>query len=354
MVAAKENPNSAGAERLKRHMHEMSVEQRDVALGESGSNTAAGSFVAPVFLANRWLDVARQNRVFSMLGQNNGSPPRASSFVIPRLATDPGFGVQASDNAAVTENDPTTSQLTVLRATIAGMIDISQQAIDDTTPGLDTIIFNALARQYGIQLNTQTITGSGSSGNLKGVLNASGIIGVTWTQASPTGPLFYTQLMGAVSQVSTQRFAPPTAIVMHPRRWFWLAASQDTQGRPLVVPLGYAFNGAVGAENAFGAYNSGAAMGLMGYCAGLPVYADPGIPTNLGSGTNEDRVIVVRAEDLNRWEDSTPRAETFRDIGSGTLTVRLRVYGYAAFTAESYPKGIAVISGTGLVAPAGF
>jgi hypothetical protein len=39
------------------------------------------------------------------------------------------------------------------------------------------------------------------------------------------------------------------------------------------------------------------------------------------------------------------------EVGSGTLTVRLQVFNYAAFTAARYLSGIAVISGTGLVTP---
>jgi hypothetical protein len=30
----------------------------------------------------------------------------------------------------------------------------------------------------------------------------------------------------------------PDLIVMHPRRWAWIAAATDTTGRPLIVPTG--------------------------------------------------------------------------------------------------------------------
>jgi HK97 family phage major capsid protein len=342
----KRESDTAAAERLKRHLHEMAVERRDL----SSSSTSGGDFIAPVYLANEWLDVARANRVISNLGKNLGAPPRNASFTIPRLNTDAGVGVQASDNAAITESDAVTATLTVQREVIAGLQDVSQQSLDDTTPGLDQIIFNSLARQYGLKVNSQVLTGSGSSGQIRGIDNTSSIITVSYTDASPTGPEFLTVLYGAISQVSTQRFASPTAIVMHPRRWFWLANSVDGNGRPLVVPMGYG-NQSV---NAFGINPGPEAMGLVGSLAGLPVYADPGITTANGAGTNEDKVYVLHADDLMRWEDATPRAETFRDIGSATLTVRFRVYGYFAYTAGAYPKSVAIISGTGLTAPAGF
>jgi hypothetical protein len=48
---------------------------------------------------------------------------------------------------------------------------------------------------------------------------------------------------------------------------------------------------------------------------------------------------------------SGPYLETFRDVGSGTLTVRFRLHNYWAQINERRPKAISVISGTGLVAP---
>jgi hypothetical protein len=37
---------------------------------------------------------------------------------------------------------------------------------------------------------------------------------------------------------------------------------------------------------------------------GLPVVLDPSIPTNLGGGTNEDRIFVLRPDDLLFYESS--------------------------------------------------
>jgi hypothetical protein len=41
----------------------------------------------------------------------------------------------------------------------------------------------------------------------------------------------------------------------------------------------------------------------------------------------------------------------FDDVGSGTLTVRIRVHGYIAYSSDRYGKASAKITGTGLVAP---
>jgi hypothetical protein len=83
---------------------------------------------------------------------------------------------------------------------------------------------------------------------------------------------------------------------------------------------------------------------------GLPIVTDPSIGITYGSGTNQDRVIVMRASDFYLWE-STIRTRVLPEVGSGALTVRAQVYGYLGFTAERQPKSIAIISGSGLSAP---
>ena len=49
------------------------------------------------------------------------------------------------------------------------------------------------------------------------------------------------------------------------------------------------------------------------------------------------------------WE-STLRTRVLPDVGSGTLTTRLQVYGYAAL-ATRRPKAISLVTGTGLIVP---
>jgi hypothetical protein len=80
------------------------------------------------------------------------------------------------------------------------------------------------------------------------------------------------------------------------------------------------------------------------------VVTDPSMPTNLGAGTNEDVVHVLRASDILLYESGI-RSRVLPEVGSGNLTVRLQVYGYLAFTAARYPASVVEIGGTGLVSP---
>jgi hypothetical protein len=91
---------------------------------------------------------------------------------------------------------------------------------------------------------------------------------------------------------------------------------------------------------------------LVGTLMGLPVIVDGNIPTNVG--TNEDVVFVLKRDDPILWEegDGLPRQLRFEEVGAATLTVKLLVYGYSAFTADRRPTGLSRITGTGLIAPA--
>ena len=117
----------------------------------------------------------------------------------------------------------------------------------------------------------------------------------------------------------------------------------DSSNRPLVVPSGAGSN-QVGVSGAL------VAQGYAGEMLGLPVYVDPGIPTNLGTGTNQDVVFVLRKSDLQLWESAVETASfdaTYADQNS----ILYRVLGFSAFIPHRHQASVQVIGGTGLVAP---
>ena len=92
---------------------------------------------------------------------------------------------------------------------------------------------------------------------------------------------------------------------------------------------------------------------VVGQILGVPVITDACISTGLGAGTNEDAIIVAKADDILLWEDSiAPPSFGSREVGGATLPRwKLVVYGYSAFTAGRYPTAICKVTGTGLVTP---
>lgn len=332
--------DSAAAERLGRHMEEMEAEG---VYDLSSTDSAGGYLVAPLYLQEEFVDRATAGRVIANAIGSRNLPPNTDSINIPKISTGTSVENQA-DNETVAETDATFGTLAADVKTKAGLQDVSQQLVDRSVPGIDEVIYADLTKQYAVRFD-QDVINSATANNL-GVLQVSGINAITYTDSTPTLSELYPKVAAGFAGINEGIFLPGDAIFMHPRRWAFCLASQDSQNRPLIVPLANA------PMNAAGTTDGQAATGLVGTMQGAPVYVDPNIPTNLGAGTNEDRIIIVRRDELFIWEDPAgPYLETFRDVGSGSMTVRFRLHNYWAQLHARRPKAISVISGTGLATP---
>jgi hypothetical protein len=209
------------------------------------------------------------------------------------------------------------------------------------------VTYGDLQADYNSKLGTQIINGSGAAGQHTGFLNLAGTNSVSYTDATPTVPEFWPTGAQAISQASTGRKLPMEWVLMHSRRWYWMTAALDAQNRPFVVPT------PAGPMNALAVPSGVVAEGLAGQWHGLPNYLDQNMPINLGAGTNEDAVLVGRKSDHLLFEGDI-RTRALPEVLSGTLTVRLQLYAYSAFICGRFPAGVSKITGTGLIAPAGF
>jgi HK97 family phage major capsid protein len=320
-------------ERIERHMREVEVERRDITSG------TLNGLIPPLYLLDQAAELARAMRPFADVVPQYELPANGMSVVVTRVTTGTATAAQTTQNTAVAEVDMVTTDLTVSVNTIAGQQDVSRQALERGAI-TDELIFRDLVADYATRLDAQVINGSGSNGQHVGILGVSGI--GTESYAATTVAAFYGAVNAALADVATGRFAPATVIVMHPRRWHWLLSKADTAGRPFVVPA------APVASNPIGLGQTG--YGPVGTLAGLPVIADANVPTNLGSSTDEDRVIVTRLSDHALWE-APLMTFSFDQAVNPPATIRLAVAGYSAFTAGRYPSATSVVQGTGLVAP---
>lgn len=330
-------------ERLQRHAQDVATAQEYRDLNRTDGN--GGYFVPPLWLMSQFVELARAGRAYANVVNNQPLPGGTDSINIPKVATGAATAVQTADNAAVQETDLTDTFINAPVRTIAGQQDVAIQLLDQSPVSFDEVIFRDLVADYATKVDLQVISGSGSSGQVTGVRGTSGITTITYTSATPTVAQLYSKIADAVQRVHTLRFMAPTVIVMHPRRWAYLLAASDSSGRPLVVP------DAGNPQNAVATLGTVGSQQVVGQMHGLPVVTDPSMPTNLGAGTNEDVVHVLRASDILLYESGI-RSRVLPEVGSGNLTVRLQVYGYLAFTAARYPASVVEIGGTGLVSPA--
>lgn len=336
--------NTDASERLIRHSM---VASESRAIGNTNAaGGSGGEWAPPEWLVNEWVNLIRPHRVTADLFQHESVPFGISSLNYPKLLTGTSVGLQSTQNTALASTDPTTGFIQTGFATIGGKNVVSQQLIDQGR-NFDQVIVKDLAAAYAQQVGTQVFTGAGTGTGTNAIINGLGAATIgstqTWTQASPTVAGFYGQAGNLLSKFLQARLMPPTCWVMSPRRWYWLESSVDGQQRPLVVPNGQAYN-------PLATESSVVPMGPVGTFHGLPVILDPLVPTNLGAGTNQDIVYLLKTDDLVLLE-SAPQTEVFRETYSDSLGVLFRMYAYVATILNRHPESIGVLTGTGLVTP---
>jgi len=325
-------------DRLQRNTKEVGIEYRAL----STTDGAGGDFVPPLWAIAEYAALARPARPTADAVRGMVLPKGTDSLNIPKIATGTAVAEQSTQNTAVQNTDATTAAVSAAVATLAGQQVVSVQAIEQSPINLDEILLEDLT--LDLAAKTDLFVLNNNAANKRGLLNTTGTNAVTFTNASPTPGLLYPKLADAMQQIYTNRFLAPDTIVMHPRRWAWFLAALDSQNRPLVLP------GAGGSLNALGVTGAPTSQGIAGSLLGMQVILDPNVPTNLGAGTNQDPIIMLRSRDAYLWEGSL-NVEAFRDTKADQLSVVLVSYSYIDLTAERYAKAVSVINGTRLVAP---
>ncbi len=342
LYLAKRQGDTHALDRLRRN-DKMVAEKR----GLTTTAGAGGELVPPLWLEDQFVALARPGRVTADRAVPGNVPPGTDSINIPKMLTGTAVAVQATQNTAIQQTDATTGSIASPVITVAGGQTISMQLVEQSPLNVDDLILGDLAADYAQKLDVQVLSGSGSSGQATGLLTLSGTNSIAWTQTTPAlggAGGMYSSLGAAAAAIHTNRYMSPDCIIMHPRRWAWTLAQSDSSNRPMVVPQGQGPNNAAGTPGAL------AAQGYVGDMLGLPVYADPNLPTNLGTGTNQDVILLARMADVYLWEGDV-RAEAFEQTYAAQLSLFVRLYNYVSFQAGRYPKALAAVTGTGAVVP---
>lgn len=301
--------------------------------------TDGGGFVPPLYMGELWASAPRAGRPFADAVGSRPLPSSGMSITLPRVTTAPATAVQATENTGLNETELVEATVTTPVVTIGGIEDASVQLVERSDPGIEMVIWDALRGSYDAVLDTQMLSGSGSSGQHRGIKNVSGTNAVTYSDyASPTAAELVPKLYDAIQKIATNRYLNADCIVMHPRRAAWLASNLSS-----TFPLFQLGN----LTQASGTQQAGFLNGF----AGLEVILDPNISTTYGTPTaTEDTIYVVRKADLILFEDGL-RAEVFRETLSAEATVRFRLYAFSAFVSGRYPSAISEVTGQGLVSP---
>jgi len=349
--------------RIDRHADEVRVDQSEQ-FERAVTTGSFGGLVVPQYLTDMAAPLLRFGRPLANASNRHQLPERGMSLIIPRATTGSATAVQATQNTALQNTDMAVTDLTVPVVTIGGQQDVARQALE-RGEHVDTFIYGDLARAHAANVDNQIINGSGSSGQMLGILNTSGISAATAYGAAITPTLFNLKVAGQITAVTSAGAGIwAKCLVMHPRRWGWLLGQVDTAGRPIVTANSIANFNAIANVTSPGQISADP-DGINGYhfvgmhSSGLPVLTDLNIPTAVGAATGgEDVTLASDLTEYHLWEEGSglPTELKFDQTTGGSLTTKLVVYSYAAFTAGRYPLATGKIGGldtttNGQVAP---
>lgn len=347
--------NKAGSDvrdRIERHAKEVEV-HGEISTRAASTSSFAG-LVIPQYLPDLAALALRAGRPLANVANHHDLPAQGMNLVIQRGTTGAATAIQATENTAVQNTDEVWADLTVPVRTIAGQQQVSRQSLERGWPGLDELIYMDLARAYAANLDNQVINGTGASGQILGILNTAGIGAATAYGAAPTPANFTLKVVGQRSGVDSAGagiFAK--AIVLHPRRYNWLAAQVDSTGRPIVSASNLAYFNSLAVQTLSSSASNDGGSGYFDSApvgihnpTGLPIITDLNIPTNVGTNV-EDIGLIGDTNEWHLWEDGDgmPRQLDFEQTVGNQLTTTLVVYGYVAFTAGRYPSATGKFGG---------
>lgn len=256
------------------------------------------------------------------------------------LATTAGWVAELATKPEATSLTQTTVSASVFTA--AGLATISNQLLADSNPAVDRLVTADLTKRLVALEETAFLAGSGT-GQPLGVLNTPGVQTQTVTPTDPSadGGLL-DKILDAIAAVQTEH-GNPTAILLHPRDWTKILKDKDTNGTWTFQPgsqTPYANDYSKPRTNATGPTRT---------LFGVNVVLSNRIPTNLGTGTNETRVIVgdfTEALILDREGISVDESPHVYFTSNQTV---FRAEERVGFTAARQPKAFCVVGGVGLV-----
>jgi HK97 family phage major capsid protein len=126
---------------------------------------------------------------------------------ISKVTTGTAVGYQAAENDTATETNIDDTLLTVNVNTIAGMQDVSKQAILRGA-NIEDVVLADLISAYNTKLDYGILNGSGSSGEPTGITTALTAV-VTYTDASPTVAELYPKIVDGIQRVQSAVFQGP-------------------------------------------------------------------------------------------------------------------------------------------------
>lgn len=263
------------------------IEKRALAEGTD----SAGGYTVPEILAARMIDRLRAKSVVFQAGAQT-VPLFSDKNSIAKVATDP-VPAWRVENAEVAEADPTFSKVELQPKSLAVLVKISRELLEDSI-NLENVLPEILAASLASELDRVALFGTGTAPEPRGVSNFAALTAGT----AVAGPLeSYAPLLRVRTALRTAN-SDVSAYIMHPRDEGALAELTDNTGQPLNIPPAL---------------------------ADVPMLTTTKMPINLGTGTDESMILAGNWSNLIVGVRTSIRIEILRERFADNLQ-----YGFLA------------------------
>ncbi|MEI8375357.1 MAG: phage major capsid protein [Planctomycetota bacterium] len=195
-----------------------------------GAVDAGGGYLLNPVLSGSVIDLARSASVCLRAGAQT-IPMDSGELRIAKLATDP-VGYWRAEGVKVTASAPTLSQAVLRPLTLAAIIPLSIEVLQDAV-NVEAVVTGALQRSLGLALDQAALLGKGSSSEPCGIVNFPGVNAVTSCGAPAHGCV---KAREAVLDILTANYPgrlEDLAWIQHPRTANSYDALADTLYQPL-------------------------------------------------------------------------------------------------------------------------
>ena len=149
------------------------LDTRTMTSGTAGANTIQNNVQANIH------DFMQQKSIAMSLGATTFTG-NVGNLEVPLGTSSSGATVIATDGTTqASETTPTLSKLTLEPTRIADVIPLSYGFLQQSTPDVESYVRRLLANTFAKVMDEQIFTGSGSSGQVQGILGTSGINAVS-------------------------------------------------------------------------------------------------------------------------------------------------------------------------------
>ena len=254
-----------------------------------GAGSTGGNLVATNLLAGSFIDVLRNSALIMQMG-----PTMLTGLVgnvaIPRQATQTA-SYWVTEASAITEAEATFDQVTLSPKQIGARSQYSRLALQQTTPDIEAVVRNDLAKVLALGIDLAAISGSGSSGQPTGILNTSGIGSVAM---GTNGAAFTDSASGSTSgldQLIQLERAVDVANALNGSLYYLTNAKVVSKLKQLKTAYG---------EYLWSPAEGNTVAGTPGGINGYPVMRSNQVPSNLtkGSGSSLSALIFGNFSDL--------------------------------------------------------